>query len=75
MKAHRPVVDGLTYKYLEQNNLEPKGDEDLNLSHFSKFMGHTLRGFRLPYKSHSIKLLDSIDVLVRSLSNVFKHIV
>lgn len=73
MEAYRPVVDGLTYKYLEQNKLDLKGDEDLNLSHFSKFIGNTLRDFRLPYKSHSIKLLDSIDMMVRSLSNVFEH--
>jgi len=69
MEPLRPLVDGLVVRWLVHwRDLPHEPTPDEGIQQFAKFIGLALREFRIPHKKYSLKLVDAIDMYVRSFA-------
>ncbi len=73
MEPLRPLVDGLVINWVQgwmalTEDRIPEGDA---IKLFAKFIGNSLREFRVNHERYSLKLIDAMDIYVRSIAKSF----
>ncbi|MBM4253692.1 MAG: type II CRISPR-associated endonuclease Cas1 [Deltaproteobacteria bacterium] len=71
MEPLRPVVDVLTSQFIESES--DYSDTSSSMKNFAKYVGNSLRLFRVPHRRYSLKLVDAIDFYVRSFANACEY--
>lgn len=75
MEPYRPFVDYILFYWTKVSLDYDKSDDDIQWKSWVGFLMNSLRNCRLKknHEKHSRKLIDTIDISVSSISNIFKE--